>query len=185
MGLTPPTPPAFNTSGEAFALLRMNRPAMPAPVTPEGVFGPMPQGGAIIGGDVAPQTPPSFPSLASSNDPGYPSGCYDSCTNYPGYPSGDYDSCPDNSGYPSSDYDFCSDNSGELGVNLPMPPPPPEEYTGVPTTPPMPRPAGVESPPPPPSPDARKYQIPWCWSVVSKWIKGRRLCLQPKWRLLH
>ena len=42
----------------------------------------------------------------------------------------------------------------QLGVNLPMPPPPPEEYTGVPTTPPMPRPAGVESPPPPPSPDA-------------------------------
>ena len=43
MGLTPPTPPAFNNPGEAFALLRMNRPALPAPVTPEGVFGPMAQ----------------------------------------------------------------------------------------------------------------------------------------------
>ena len=42
----------------------------------------------------------------------------------------------------------------QLGVNLPMPPPPPEEYAAVPTTPPMPRPTGVESPPPPPSPDA-------------------------------
>ena len=65
MGLTPPTPPAFNTPKKAFALLRMNRPAIPAPVTPEGVFGPMPVGGAIIGGDVAPQTPPSFPILAA------------------------------------------------------------------------------------------------------------------------
>ena len=34
-------------------------------MTPEGVFGPMPVGGAIIGGDVAPQTPPSFPILAT------------------------------------------------------------------------------------------------------------------------
>ena len=42
----------------------------------------------------------------------------------------------------------------QLGVNLTMRRPPPEEYTGMPTTPPMPRPAGVESPPPPPSPDA-------------------------------
>ena len=42
----------------------------------------------------------------------------------------------------------------QLGVNLPMPPPPLEEYAAVPTTPPMPRPTGVESPPPPPSPDA-------------------------------
>ena len=37
---------------------------MPAPVTPEGVFGPMPVGGAMIGGDAAVQTPPSFPILA-------------------------------------------------------------------------------------------------------------------------
>ena len=43
----------------------------------------------------------------------------------------------------------------QLGVNLPMPPPPPEEYAAVPTTPPMPRPTGIESPPPPPSPLAR------------------------------
>ena len=38
---------------------------MPAPVTPEGVFGPMPVGGAMIGGDAAPQTPSSFPILAT------------------------------------------------------------------------------------------------------------------------
>ena len=38
---------------------------MPAPVTPEGVFGPMLVGGAMIGGDAAPQTPPSFPILAT------------------------------------------------------------------------------------------------------------------------
>ena len=41
------------------------RPAMPAPVTREGVFGPMPVGGAMIGGDAAPQTPLSFPILAT------------------------------------------------------------------------------------------------------------------------
>ena len=34
-------------------------------MTPEGVFGPMPVGGAMIGGDAAPQTPPSFPILAT------------------------------------------------------------------------------------------------------------------------
>ena len=183
MGLSPPTPPAFNTSGEAFSLLRMSRPAMPAPLTPEGVFGPMPVGGAMIGGDAAPQTP--------------------YCSYDPGYPSGDYDYCPDDPGYQATmtsapttlvSYPFQMEESRpphqwnypiyegkgedmrlqmskgigkgrlpayereyplfELGVNLPMPPPPPEEYAGVPTTPPMPRPAGVESPPPPPSPDA-------------------------------
>ena len=84
----------------------------------------MPVGGAMIGGDAAPQTPPSFPILASpysghdsgSYDPRYPScghysGSYDS-----GYPSCDYDSCSDDSGYPACDYDFCSDNSGKLSI---------------------------------------------------------------------
>ena len=69
---------------------------------------------------------------------------------------------------------------------LPKPPPPPEEYTGVPTTPPMPRPAGVESPPPPPSPDAMsEVSDSAVLERVFKWLKGRRLCLQPGWRLLH
>ena len=40
-------------------------PCYAGPVTPEGVFGPMPVGGAMIGGDAAPQTPPSFPILAT------------------------------------------------------------------------------------------------------------------------
>ena len=55
VGLSPPTP---------LKRLSMSSPAMPAPVTPEGVFGPMPVGGAMIGGDAA-QTPPSFPILAT------------------------------------------------------------------------------------------------------------------------
>ena len=71
MGLSPPTPPAFNSPGQAFSLLSMSSPAMPAPVTPEGVFGPMPVGGASD---------------------------YDSCPDDSGYPSGDYEFCSDNSG---------------------------------------------------------------------------------------
>ena len=31
----------------------------------------------------------------------------------------------------------------------------------------------------------RKHPIPRCWNVVFKWFKGRRLCLQSGWRLLH
>ena len=101
-------PPAISTPGEAFSLLSMSSPAMPAPVTPEGVFGPMPVGG----GDAAPHTPPSFPILATPiRSCGHDSGSYD-----PGYPACDYDSCSDDSGYPSCDYDFCSDNSSKLSI---------------------------------------------------------------------
>ena len=39
--------PAFNTPEKAFSLLSMSSPAMPDPVMPEGVFGPMPVGGAM------------------------------------------------------------------------------------------------------------------------------------------
>ena len=95
---------------------------MPAPVTPEGLFGPMPVRGAMIGGDAATRRfrvflfwLPYSGHDSGSYDPGYPSGDYDSCPDDPGYPSGDY-SCPDDSGYPSGDYDFCSDNSGKLSI---------------------------------------------------------------------
>ena len=68
--MTPLTPPSAAPPADLLAVaqskavppatvLRMSRPAMPGPVTPEGVFGPMPVvGGAMIGGDAAPQTPP-------------------------------------------------------------------------------------------------------------------------------
>ena len=116
MGLSHPTPPAFSTPGEAFSLLSMSSPAiMPAPVTPEGVFGPMVVGGAMIGGDAAPQMPPSFPILATPMA-GYFSCDYDSGSYDSGYPSCDYDSCSDDSGYPSCDYDFCCDDSGKLSI---------------------------------------------------------------------
>ena len=147
---------------EAFALLRMSRPAMPAPVSPEGVFGPMPVGGAIIGGDVAPQTPPSFPILATPIAAIRPPIQW----NYPIYEGKGEDMLLQMSKgigkgrLPAYEREYPLPKPPsvpplpQLRVNLPMPPPPPEEYTGVPTTPPMPRPAGIESPPPPPSPDA-------------------------------
>ena len=207
MGLSPPTPPAFNIFGEAFSLLRMSRPAMPAPVTPEGVFGPMPVGGAMIGGDAAPQTVSSFPILATPiaamtpapMTPDIPQATMTPAPTTPDIHQATMTSAPTTpvsypfqmeESRPPHQWNYpiyegkgedmllqMSKGIGEgrlpayereyplpkppsvpplpqLGVNLPMPPPPPEEYTGVPTTPPMPRPAGVESPPPPPSPDA-------------------------------
>ena len=137
MGLSPPTPPAFNTPGKAFSLLRMSRPAMPAPVTPEGVFGSMPVGGSKFSYSdtpIATMTPapmtPDIPQATMTTAPMTPDILQATMTS------------------PPTTYPF------QMEENLPMPPPPPEEYAGVPTTPPMPRLAGVESPPPPPSPDA-------------------------------
>ena len=173
---------------------------MPAPVTPEGVFGPMPVGGAKIGGDAAPQTPPSFPILATPipaltpapMTPDIPQATMTPAPTTPDIHQATMTSAPTT---PVS-YPFQMEESSpplqwsypiyegkgenmllqmskgigkgrlpayereyplplpQLKVNLPMPPPPPQKYTGVPTTPPMPRPAGVESPLPPPSPDA-------------------------------
>ena len=76
-------------------------------VMSEEVFGPMPVGGAMIGGDAgtAAMTPAPGNYDYCSYDPGYPSGDYDYCPDDPGYPSGDYDSCHD-FGYPSGDYEF-------------------------------------------------------------------------------
>ena len=85
MRLSPPTP-AFNIPGEAFSLLRMSRPAMPAPVTPEGVFGPMPVGGAMIGGDASYFGYPYSGHDSGSYDPTYPSGDYDYCSYDPDIP---------------------------------------------------------------------------------------------------
>ena len=87
MGLSPPTPPHFNTVGEAFSLLRSY--------------------------DWRRCGAPNASKFSYFGDPysGPDSGSYD-----PGYPSGDYDSCSDDSGYPSGDYDFCSDNSGKLSI---------------------------------------------------------------------
>ena len=64
MGLSPPTPPAFNAWGGVL-FIEYEQPCYAGPCGAEGVFGPMPVGGAIIGGDAAPQTPPSFPILAN------------------------------------------------------------------------------------------------------------------------
>ena len=109
---------------------------------------------------------------------GYPYSGSDSGSYDPGYPSGDYDSCLDDSGHQATmtsapttplSYPFqMEESSPPLQWNYPIYEGKGEdmllqmskgisstaEYTGVPTTPPMPRPAGVESPPPPPSPDA-------------------------------
>ena len=196
--LSPPTPPAFNTPGKAFSLLRMLCRFCDARRS----FW------AYACGWSHDWRRCGAPNAFKFSYFGYPYSGPDSGSYDPGYFSGDYDSCSDDSGCPSGDYDFCSDNSGKLSIPdgrvkpttsmelshlqrqrgryassdeqrhwqrqtsslrtgvsvasvppLPqLPPPPPEEYTGVPTTPPMPRPAGVESPPPPP-PDAMSRSI--------------------------
>ena len=114
-----------------------------------------------------------------SYDPGYPSGDYDYCPDDPGYPSGDYDSCPDNSGYPSGDYDFCSDNSGKLSI--------PDGRVKATASMELSHLRGQSG----------RYafsdeQRPSTSTITRCYVgsirfrgKGRRLCLQPGWRLLH
>ena len=191
MGLSPPTPPAFSTPDEeAFSLLSMSSPAAPVPVALEGVFGPMPVGGAMIGGDAAPQTPPSFllatPKAAMTPapmTPDIPQATMTTAPMTPDIPQATMTPAPTTpASYPFQfkksrpphqwNYPIYEGKGEDMrrGVSkgkgrlpayereYPLPKPPSggksADASAVPTTPPTPRPTGVESPPPPPSPDA-------------------------------